>query len=165
MLRVIATGCAVTVVWAFAASRVPDHTRLPLGAVVPGAVISQPFGCTALTLEPFDPFCPSRHVHTGVDLAAPAGTPVFSATAGLAHVAYDPLGAGLFVAVAAGGGARILYCHLSAATVVTGEMVSPGTRIGSVGQTGLATGPHVHFEVQVDGRYVDPPRWLESQPM
>lgn len=162
MLRAIAAGLAVTVVWAFAASRVPDHTRLRLAAVVPGAVLTQPFGCTALTLEPFDPFCPSRHVHTGVDLAAPPGTPVYSATAGVARVAYDPQGAGLFVAVAAVGGARVLYCHLAVATVVSGAEVSPGTRLGDVGQTGLATGPHLHFEVQVAGRYVDPTRWLES---
>jgi murein DD-endopeptidase MepM/ murein hydrolase activator NlpD len=162
MLRVAAAIAAVTLVWIAAASRVPDHTRLPLSAVVPGAVVSQPFGCTALELEPFDPFCPTHHVHTGIDLAAATGTPVFAATAGVARVGWDPQGAGLFVAVTLDGGVRILYCHLSVAAVATGQAVTPGMRIGEVGATGLATGPHVHFQVQVDGRYVDPAKWLQS---
>ena len=159
MLRVLAIGAAATIAWSLAASRVADHTRLPLSAVVPGAVVTQPFGCTTLALEPFDPLCPARHVHTGVDLAAPAGTAVVSATAGVAHVGYDSHGAGLFVAID-DGGTRVLYCHLFSAAVRPGDRVAAGQAIGTVGESGLATGPHLHFEVQIDGRSVDPARWL-----
>jgi murein DD-endopeptidase MepM/ murein hydrolase activator NlpD len=160
VLRILAAASAVIVLWVAAASRVPDQTRLSLYAIVPGAVVTQPFGCTALELEPFDPFCPSRHVHTGVDLAAPPGTPVYAAAAGLAHVGYDAAGAGLFVAVSFDASVRILYCHLLTVLVATGQHVAAGDRIGEVGATGLATGPHLHFEIQIAGRYVDPGRWL-----
>ena len=162
LLRVTAIACSMAVAWTFAASRVEDPTRLPLGAIVNNAVVTQPFGCTALSLEPFDPLCPTRHVHTGVDLAAPAGTTVRSATGGVAHVGYDSRGAGLYVAVELMGPVRLLYCHLFSVAVYTGQQIAPGETIGSVGASGLATGPHVHFEVQVNGRSVDPARWLES---
>jgi murein DD-endopeptidase MepM/ murein hydrolase activator NlpD len=160
--RVIAIAVSGLVVWSATASRVAEQVRRPLASVVRGAVVSQPFGCTALALEPFDPFCPSRHVHTGIDLAAPAGSPVYSATAGRVRVGYDASGAGLYIAVAYDDRVRILYCHLLAALVVSGTNVAPGDLIGLVGSTGLATGSHVHLEVQVDGRSVDPAGWLES---
>jgi murein DD-endopeptidase MepM/ murein hydrolase activator NlpD len=57
---------------------------------------------------------------------------------------------------------RIYYCHLSEFRVQPGASVSPDRVIGLVGATGLATGPHVHFEVQVDGTSVDPVAWLAS---
>jgi murein DD-endopeptidase MepM/ murein hydrolase activator NlpD len=160
--RVVAILASGLIVWSAAASRVAEQVRRPLAAVVPGAAVSQPFCCTALQLEPFDPFCPSRHVHTGIDLAAPAGSPVYSATAGRVRVGFDQRGAGLYVAVAYDDRVRVLYCHLSEALVVSGTNVAAGDMIGLVGSTGLATGPHVHFEVQVDGRSVDPVLWLAS---
>lgn len=163
-LRVLGIGLACALLWTAAASRVVDHTRLPPSEVVVGAAVAQPFGCTTLELEPFDPFCPARHVHTGIDLAAPAGTAVHAATAGFARVGYDERGAGLFVAIAFDDHVRILYCHLRRAIVASGRQVSAGEVIGEVGATGLATGPHVHLEIQVDGRSVDPAIWLASAP-
>lgn len=161
-LRLMAIGAAVGLAWTLAAARVVDETRLPLDGVVPGAVVTQPFGCTTVTLEPFDPLCPSRHVHTGIDLAASAGTAVHAATGGMARVAYDAAGPGLFVTVDYGANVRLLYCHLFSAAVTSGQVVSAGETIGTVGSSGLATGPHVHFEVQVTGRSVDPGQWLAS---
>jgi murein DD-endopeptidase MepM/ murein hydrolase activator NlpD len=145
-----------------ALSHAADATRLPLDALVPGAVITQPFGCTTVSLEPFDPLCPSRHVHTGVDLAAPYGTPVRAATAGVAHVGYDASAAGLFVVVDVGTDVRVLYCHLFTTAVLSGQAVKAGDSIGTVGSSGLATGPHLHFEIQVGGRSVDPAQWLAA---
>ena len=127
-----------------------------------GAVVTQPFGCTALEREPFDPFCPGRHIHTGIDLAAPTGAEVRSATAGIAHLGSDPNGAGNYVTVDFDAHTRIFYCHLSAFRVRSGDTVTPGQLIGLVGATGLATGPHVHLEVQVDRTSIDPARWLAS---
>jgi murein DD-endopeptidase MepM/ murein hydrolase activator NlpD len=161
-LRVAAIGAAALLVWSLAAAKVAGEQRLPMTSIIPGAVETLPFGCTALVLEPFDPLCPGFHIHTGVDLAAPAGTAVHAASAGIAHAGFDPGGAGIFVAVAVGQHVRVLYCHLSIVQVVAGESVMPGEVIGEVGATGLATGPHLHFEVQVDGRAVDPVTWLAS---
>ena len=162
MIRIAGAVAGAVVVMLTAATHVPSHERLPLQAVVVGAVISQPFGCTSLELEPFDPFCPGRHIHTGVDLAAPLGTEVHSATEGVASLGFDSSGAGNYVVVAAGPHVRLLYCHLSAFRVRPGDSVSPGQLIGLVGATGLATGPHVHFQVDVDGTAVDPALWLIS---
>jgi murein DD-endopeptidase MepM/ murein hydrolase activator NlpD len=161
-LRMLAIASAAGLAWLCAASQLVDQTRLPLDAIVVGAVITQGFGCTTLELEPFDPLCPARHVHTGIDLAARAGTPVHSATSGVALIGYDPAGAGLFVAVKFGADVRVLYCHLFTAAIHSGQSVEPGEVIGSVGSSGLATGPHVHFEIQVDGRSVDPAQWLTA---
>src|SRR5712692_5271797 len=162
MIRLAAGLLGASAVMLTAAAQVPSHERLPLQAVVVGAVISQPFGCTSLELEPFDPFCPGRHIHTGIDLAAPLGTEVHSATAGIAFVGFDSSGAGNYVVVTAGPHVRILYCHLSAFRVRSGGSVSPGQVIGLVGSTGLATGPHVHLQIDVDGTAVNPAQWLFS---
>ena len=162
LLRVGVLIAVAALVWLVMASQVPSHVKLSLAGVVQGAVVSQPFGCTRLVLEPYDPFCPGKHVHTGVDLAAPVGTDVDSATSGVANLGFDPRGAGLYVVVTVDSHVRIFYCHLSAFRVVGGSAVHPGQVIGLVGATGLATGPHVHFEVQVDGSPVDPAAWLAS---
>jgi murein DD-endopeptidase MepM/ murein hydrolase activator NlpD len=70
------------------------------------------------------------------------------------------MGAGLYVVVTFDGRTRVLYCHLLRIAVTDGEQVSPDQVIGQLGASGLATGPHVHFEVQVDGRAIDPVAWL-----
>ena len=162
MIRIAGVVIGCSIVMLTAAAHVPSHVRLPVQAVVLGAVVSQPYGCTTLQLEPFDPFCPSHHAHTGIDLAAPVGTEVHSATAGTAFLGYDSAGAGNFVVVVIDAHARVLYCHLSAFRVRPGESVVPGEVIGLVGATGLATGPHVHLQVNVDGFAVDPAVFLAS---
>jgi murein DD-endopeptidase MepM/ murein hydrolase activator NlpD len=161
-LRLVALAAGASVVWVVAAAQVPSHERLPVASVVAGAVISQGFGCTSFDLEPYDPFCPGHHIHTGIDLAAPVGTPVHSVSAGVAHVGFDSNGAGLFVQVNADPRTRIFYCHLLATEVVNGQQIDAGQIIGALGESGRATGPHVHFEVQVDGTSVDPVAWLAS---
>lgn len=155
-LRLIAMVAGAGVMWVVVAAEVPRPLHLPIGSVVLGAVVTQPFGCTDLVLEPYDQSCPQHHIHTGIDLAAPLGSNVRSATAGVVLVGDDPDGAGLFVVVRVDSHVRILYCHLSEFRVRPGEMVRPGQVVGLLGATGKATGPHVHLEVQVDGRPVDP---------
>ena len=155
-MRWLAMGAAALGVWLVVATQVPFQVRMGLGAVVVGAIVSQPFGCTTLTLEPYDELCPSHHKHTGIDLAAPTGTEVHSATYGAALTGFDATGAGNFVVVMEDGHVRVIYCHLSAFRVRSGDAVNPGQVIGLVGATGLATGPHVHFEIDVDGVPVDP---------
>jgi murein DD-endopeptidase MepM/ murein hydrolase activator NlpD len=160
VVRIAAVFGVAALIWLVAGSRVQIHERLPLSSIVPGAVMTQPFGCTTFELEPFDPLCPGRHIHTGIDLAAPQGTPVYAAAGGTARIGFDPRGAGLFVLVVVDQHVRVLYCHLSAALVVNGGAVTTGQAIGAVGTTGMSTGAHLHFEVQIDGRSVDPAVWL-----
>ena len=161
-MRLLGAVVGAIVVWLVAATQVPNHVRLPVEAVVVGAAVSQPFGCTNLELEPFDPLCPTHRLHTGIDLAAPPGTEVHSATAGIAFIGYDPTGAGQYVEVIVDSRVRILYCHLAAFRVRAGDPVTPGEVIGLLGATGMTTGPHVHLQVIVDGAPVDPASFLSS---
>ena len=160
VLRIAALCGVASLIWLVAGSRVQNQERLPLSAIVPGAVMTQPFGCTTFELEPVDPSCPGRHTHTGIDLAAPEGTPVYAAAGGTTRVGFDPRGAGLYVLVAVDQHVHVLYCHLSAALVMNGGVVTTGQAIGAVGTTGNSTGAHLHFEVQIDGHSVDPAVWL-----
>jgi murein DD-endopeptidase MepM/ murein hydrolase activator NlpD len=162
MMRLLAVCAGATVVWLVAATQVPSHSRLLLESVVIGATITQPFGCTNLELEPFDALCPMHHIHTGIDLAAATGTDVHSATSGIALTGYDPMGAGNYVVVIVDDHVRILYCHLSVFAVKSGDSVTAGQVIGLVGSSGLSTGPHVHLQIDIDGKPVDPASWLVS---
>jgi len=119
-------------------------------------VETQPFGCTSFSLEPAASWCPDGHFHSGIDMAAPAGTPVHAAGGGSVTVSWNPGGYGLYVVVEHGGGVATLYGHLESVSVVGGAAASAGAEIGRVGSTGLSTGPHLHFEVRRDGRPVDP---------
>jgi murein DD-endopeptidase MepM/ murein hydrolase activator NlpD len=98
--------------------------------------------------------------HAGVDLPAPLGTAVYSARAGEVVWAGWRDGYGFLVTVAHGHGERSMYAHLSRLDVRVGVWIGQGVRVGLVGATGDATGPHLHFEVRVRGAAVDPLRAL-----
>jgi murein DD-endopeptidase MepM/ murein hydrolase activator NlpD len=123
---------------------------------VHGAVISQGFGCTSVAFEPVDRACPGGHWHSGIDLAAAAGTPVYASGGGVAHVVAAAAGFGLHIVIDHGSGLQSLYGHLSAVTISDDSWVSSGQQIGAVGSTGNSTGPHLHFEFDRAGIAQDP---------
>lgn len=94
--------------------------------------------------------------HTGVDLAAPIGTPVFATSDGLVSTAGWQGGYGLLVALDHGGALQTRYGHLSQLAVAPGQTVRKGEVLGYVGSTGRSTGPHLHYEVRANGYAVDP---------
>lgn len=98
------------------------------------------------------------HQHRGVDYAAPTGTAVRAVAAGRVMRAGWMGGYGRAVTLSHADGSETLYAHLSAISpqVRAGEQVDAGQHIGAVGASGLATGPHLHFEVRREGRAVDP---------
>lgn len=97
------------------------------------------------------------HFHAGVDFAAPHGTPVRSVATGTVEFAGTQNGYGKVVHIRHGGSDRTtVYAHLSRIEVRAGQAVQQGKTIGAVGSTGLATGPHLHFEVREGGRPIDP---------
>ncbi|WP_269502059.1 M23 family metallopeptidase [Burkholderia sp. IMCC1007] len=105
------------------------------------------------------PVTGARHVHTGVDLAAPTGRTVRASERGVvSYIGTQPGGYGKYVVVRHGGGYASYYAHLSAfePTLRTGMRIARGQRVGAVGSTGTATGPHLHFEVRRHNRPVDP---------
>jgi hypothetical protein len=108
-----------------------------------------------------DPFGPrGNRWHTGVDFPAPLGTPVYSARSGEVVWSGWRGDYGLLVTVAHGHGERTMYAHLSRIDVRVGVWIGQGVRVGLIGATGHATGPHLHFEVRVRGAAVDPRRAL-----
>ena len=106
------------------------------------------------------PFTETKVFHHGVDIDAPAGTSVKSAAGGkVVRSAYEPL-YGNLVVVDHGYGYRTLYAHLSERFVEAGAIVGKGDVVGKVGATGRTTGPHLHYEVHVNGLAVNPARFL-----
>jgi murein DD-endopeptidase MepM/ murein hydrolase activator NlpD len=105
-----------------------------------------------------DPFGPrGNRFHAGIDLLAPRGAAVRAAAPGRVVLAgYAAGGWGNLVVLANADGVRTMYAHLSKVTMRRGQNISAGTRVGLVGATGDATGPHLHFEVRLRGAAVDP---------
>jgi murein DD-endopeptidase MepM/ murein hydrolase activator NlpD len=102
-----------------------------------------------------------QRFHTGIDLAAPAGTPVYAARAGQIDTAgWSRYGYGLHVIINHGGAQETLYAHMSRIVVRPGQWVDRGDLIGYVGSTGWSTGPHLHFEVRVGGAARNPLAYL-----
>jgi murein DD-endopeptidase MepM/ murein hydrolase activator NlpD len=100
--------------------------------------------------------------HGGVDYAAPTGTAVRSVGDGWVDFAGWQNGYGNVVQVAHGNDKSTLYAHLSKIEVKVGQRIEQGQRIGQVGATGWATGPHLHFEFRVRGQHQDPARIARS---
>jgi murein DD-endopeptidase MepM/ murein hydrolase activator NlpD len=95
--------------------------------------------------------------HTGLDFPAPAGTPVAAAGPGrVTYAGHLKGGWGLVVTIAHGSGVRTMYAHLAQVDVKLGMRLQGGARIGAVGATGHATGPHLHWEVRLRGAAIDP---------
>ncbi|MGY2702096.1 peptidoglycan DD-metalloendopeptidase family protein [Nocardioides sp. HB32] len=93
--------------------------------------------------------------HTGLDFAAPIGTPVVAVGAGTVTIEH-PDWAGNLVRIDHGGGVETLYAHLSRVDVTDGQVLAAGEQLGLVGEEGNASGPHVHLEVRLDGTPYDP---------
>jgi murein DD-endopeptidase MepM/ murein hydrolase activator NlpD len=106
---------------------------------------------------------PILHVarpHEGIDVTAPMGTPIEAPAAGLVRDAGWEAGYGNTIVIDHGFGTVTKFAHCSKILVREGQRVSRGQRIALVGNTGLATGPHLHYEVHVNGRPVDPLRYV-----
>lgn len=121
--------------------------------------ITQPFGCTTLLGEPYDARCPTRHTHTGIDLAGPYGARIVAADAGIASVYPGSTGYGNYVIIVHGNGYSTLYGHMSSFAIRSGP-VARGQLIGYEGSTGYSTGPHLHFEIRYNDMPQNPCLWL-----
>lgn len=121
---------------------------------VEGGYISSPFGMR------YHPILRQNRMHTGIDFAVPAGTIIRAAADGEVIFSGARGGYGLTVIIDHGDGIATLYAHASVLLVKTGDEVKQGQPIARVGSTGLSTGPHLHFEVRLNGEYVNPAGWF-----
>ncbi len=110
------------------------------------------------------PILRQRRRHNGVDLAAPTGTPVYATADGIVGRADWFSSYGLYISIDHGAELETRYAHLSRLAVAAGDRVEKGELIGYVGSTGRSTGPHLHYEVRVDGVAVNPiPYMVETE--
>lgn len=119
---------------------------------VPGGRVSDLFG------PRIHPLTGEAHVHNGVDIAAPVGTPVIAPAAGVVTSRYyhERGGRSLVLELDDQYGTRAGFAHLDTQEVNEGDRVTAGQRIGTVGRTGNVTGPHLHFTLSRDGVFLDP---------
>lgn len=120
--------------------------------------ITSPFGMR------LDPVMHQYWLHTGVDIGVPWGTPIHAAASGKVIVAQWLTGYGYTVIIDDGDGVSNLYAHQSRFNCYVGENVQQGQVIGYVGATGWATGPHLHFEVRINGKPVNPMSYMPAMP-
>ena len=109
-----------------------------------------------------DPFTGRRAFHAGIDFAGTPGSAVQAVAAGVVTDAGERYGYGLLVEVNHGNGYVTRYGHNSRLLVKVGDQIKKGSRIALMGETGRATGPHVHFEVLLNGVVVNPEKYIEA---
>lgn len=132
------------------------NNYLPLTPPVDNFYVSSGFGSRR------DPFTNAWAAHTGLDLVAKEGSPVTLPAAGtVVDVTFDE-GYGRMVEVDHGLGIRTRYAHLGKTQVKKGDHLDPGTTVGTLGNSGRSSGPHLHYEVLLEGRPVDPLRFMEK---
>lgn len=123
---------------------------MPAGMPVAAHALTSGFGVRR------HPLLGGRRAHLGLDLAAPAGSPIVATSGGVVAMDGWSGGYGLLVVLDHGNGVQTRYGHMSRLNVVSGQRVRKGDVIGYVGSTGLSSGPHLHYEVRVGGQPVNP---------
>ncbi|HWE46446.1 MAG TPA: peptidoglycan DD-metalloendopeptidase family protein [Caulobacteraceae bacterium] len=129
-----------------------EENRLPFGRPASAGDVHQTsgFGVRA------DPFTGHPALHTGLDFAGPLLTPIHATAPGIVSFTGPRSGYGNVVEIDHGGGFKTRYAHLATIAVHVGDHVALGQRIAGMGSTGRSTGPHVHYEVWINGRVVNP---------
>jgi murein DD-endopeptidase MepM/ murein hydrolase activator NlpD len=129
---------------------------IPSSKPVSGANFTSGFGVRS------DPFRGSAAMHAGIDLAGPIGTPIYATADGVVGRAEWANGYGNLVELEHGKGIQTRYGHLSKILVKPNTRIKRGDKIALMGSTGRSTGSHLHYEVRIDGRAVNPVPFLQS---
>lgn len=111
-----------------------------------------------------DPFTGASAMHAGIDFKGPVGTPIMAAADGVVTYAGVHSGYGNCVEITHANGLVTRYAHLSSFSVKLGQKVMRGIQIARMGSTGRSTGPHLHFEVRLNGQAINPLKFLEANP-
>ena len=109
-----------------------------------------------------DPKNGRRSFHAGIDLAAPRGTAIYAAGAGEVVFSARQRGYGNLIKIRHAFGYETVYAHLNRRRVNVGDIVERGDRIGDMGNTGRSTGTHLHYEIRVNGKTVNPAKYIEA---
>lgn len=131
-------------------SAIGQEVSIPSRAPLKGLRLTSDYGMRN------HPVTGRRRAHKGIDLAAPTGTPIYATADGLVSRASWFSSYGLYVSIEHGGELQTRYAHMSRLNVAQGQRVKKGEIVGFVGSTGRSTGPHLHYEVRVQGEAVNP---------
>jgi murein DD-endopeptidase MepM/ murein hydrolase activator NlpD len=131
-------------------------TRMPFAAPVRNPRFTSGFGHRR------DPINRRAAMHEGLDMAGPRGTPIIAPASGVVTFAGTQRGYGRVVKIRHDFGFETVYAHLSRIRVAKGERVAPGERIGDMGNTGRSTGTHLHYEIRVNGKPVNPMKFIKA---
>src|SRR5450830_157133 len=129
---------------------------LPNSSPVEAAFNSSSFGWR------IDPFNGEKAFHEGLDFPAATGTPIYAAAGGIVSFAEQTSDYGKLVKIDHGSGLETRYAHSSKILVKVGERVEKGQEIAEVGNTGRSTGPHLHYEIRLNGNALDPRQYLKA---
>jgi murein DD-endopeptidase MepM/ murein hydrolase activator NlpD len=130
---------------------------IPSAEPVKGVAFTSAYGVRS------DPFRGTRAMHAGIDLAGPIGTPIYATADGIVNRSeYNSGGYGNLVELNHGRGIQTRYGHLSRSMVSAGQRVKRGDMIGLMGSTGRSTGSHLHYEVRIDGKAVNPIPFMQA---
>ena len=130
---------------------------MPSGWPIDSGYITSGFGLRT------DPFTGLRGYHPGIDFAAPEGSPVLAVASGIVTEAGERSGYGNLVEIDHGNGYVTRYGHNERLLVKPGDRVQKGQQVAMIGSTGRSTGPHVHFEVLLNGNVVNPEQYIEAE--
>jgi murein DD-endopeptidase MepM/ murein hydrolase activator NlpD len=131
---------------------------VPQVVPVSGGEITSGFGYRS------DPFTGGGAFHPGLDFRGAYGSPIYAAGSGTVSFVGQIHGYGNVVEISHGNGLLTRYAHMSKTLAKVGQRVAAGDAIGQIGSTGRSTGPHLHFEVRINGGVVNPRRYLENAP-
>jgi murein DD-endopeptidase MepM/ murein hydrolase activator NlpD len=150
-------GMARPVSGSLAGFRAPSQqVSIPSRTPLAGLTLTSDFGMR------MHPVTGRRAAHKGIDLAAPTGTPIYATGDGMISRASWFSTYGLYVSIEHGGQIQTRYAHMSRLNVAEGQRVRKGDVIGFVGTTGRSTGPHLHYEVRVEGAAVNPVPYMNG---
>ena len=145
------------------------HRKIVTGTKLPSGIVAQVGNGTFIWPVPQYTYCSRWYSsgHKGVDICAPAGTPIYASSSGVVTKAgYERAGAGTgygnSIIINHGNGYSTLYSHCLSLTVSAGQAVSQGQLIGYVGSTGRSTGNHCHFEIRYNGKYLPPQNYFNK---
>ncbi|MEM7212767.1 MAG: DUF5930 domain-containing protein [Pseudomonadota bacterium] len=130
--------------------------RLPFGVPTKGARQTSGFGPRR------DPLRRTYRMHNGMDFAAPRGTPIYASGEGVVSFSGRQSGYGIVVKIRHAFGFETVYAHLSKSRVKVGQRVQRGERIADMGSTGRSTGSHLHYEIRIDGKPVNPNKFIKA---
>jgi len=140
-----------------AAAGIAGPVSIPSRTPLAGLTMTSNFGMRV------HPVLGGMRAHKGVDLAAPVGTPIYATADGVVGKAAWFGGYGLYVQLEHGNDLETRYGHMSRLNVAEGQTVHKGDILGYVGTTGRSTGPHLHYEVRVDGVAVNPIPYMQPE--